>query len=200
MVYCWFAEDYDALDIDHHVLERHCIPMDDRRFDSVTRAMANGASRRSVIKALLGLGALAGAGSVLHEADAARRGFAGPPILKPTPTPPISDCDGLSCNGDCCDPDETICCNGFCCNGTCHESQCCPPGWSWCADVGCCDGQCIGGTQCCANNAVCNGECCGDDAYCCLKEDGSKVCRSDGQCCSDAQCDGGTCDSQGFCS
>lgn len=173
--------------------------MDDRRFDSITRAMANGASRRTMLKAFLGLGVITSAGAVLHDADAARRGYSGPPIPRKTPTPPITDCDGLSCNGECCDPDETVCCDGYCCNGTCHDSQCCPPGNSWCADVGCCDGQCIGGIQCCANTAVCNGKCCGDDAYCCLKEDGTTVCRADGQCCSNTQCNGGTCDSQGFC-
>jgi len=172
--------------------------MDDHRFDSVTRAMANGASRRSIVKALIGLGALAGAGSVSREVNAARRGFAGPPIMLPTPTPPLSDCDGLSCNGQCCDPDETVCCDGYCCHGTCHDSQCCPPGWSWCPDVGCCNGECID-DNCCGHTSVCNGICCGEDSFCCLKEEGTLVCTQVGRCCSNADCAGGICDSEGFC-
>lgn len=183
--------------------------MDRSRFDAFTRLLAQDVSRRTALKAFLGLGGVAGAsaGAMLRDADAARRGFSGPPIpakptqipVPPTPTPPISECLGLSCNGQCCDDNETVCCDGYCCAGTCHDSQCCPTGQSWCEDVGCCDGECIDGTQCCAYTAVCNGICCGDDARCCVKDDGSRVCTAAGRCCSNADCGGGQCDSQGFC-
>ena len=54
--------------------------MDDRRFDSLVKALAEGKNRRSVLKGLLGLGGAALVGSTVLEADseAARR---------PTPTP-----------------------------------------------------------------------------------------------------------------
>ena len=48
--------------------------MDDNRFDSLTRLLASGVSRRSLLKGLLGIGGVTAAGSVLNEdADAAQR-------------------------------------------------------------------------------------------------------------------------------
>ena len=49
--------------------------MDDRRFDSFAKALAEGKSRRTVLKGLLGLGGAALAGSVILDGDseAARR-------------------------------------------------------------------------------------------------------------------------------
>ncbi len=56
--------------------------MDDRRFDSLVKAVASGASRRSVLKGMLGLGgaALTGGALVGRDAGAARR-----PELTPKP-------------------------------------------------------------------------------------------------------------------
>ena len=49
--------------------------MDDRSFDALVKAVASGASRRSVLKGMLGLGGAALTGGALMEGDtdAARR-------------------------------------------------------------------------------------------------------------------------------
>ena len=61
--------------------------MDDRRFDALTRRLGTLSSRRSALKALVGLGGLLTTGAVIHgQTDAARRGFSGPSVF-PTPTP-----------------------------------------------------------------------------------------------------------------
>ena len=125
--------------------------MDDRRFDSLVRALAEGKSRRSVLKGLLGLGgaALVGSAALDGDADAARR---------PTPTPtPVQlsrqanrgqwrsvrlrgptgawseqmrsrllhreVTDSLSAPAG-----HSECCDNACCFGTCYgEELCCPP-------------------------------------------------------------------------
>ncbi|HET9660938.1 MAG TPA: hypothetical protein VFP05_11455 [Thermomicrobiales bacterium] len=51
--------------------------MDGQRFDAMTRALATSANRRRLLKGMFGLGSVALAGSRL-DAEAARRGFAGP--------------------------------------------------------------------------------------------------------------------------
>lgn len=177
--------------------------MDDRRFDSVTRTFAQNRSRRTLLKGLLGIGGVTATTAVmrLHDAGAARRGYSGPSFpVKPTPTPPISDCDGLECSGQCCDQTDTSCCGGYCCAGACHGTECCGLNNVYCDPFGCCDGVCMdNGYTCCAADAVCNGKCCGDDARCCQKDDGSHVCTPTGRCCSNADCGGGYCDSEGFC-
>ncbi len=59
--------------------------MDDRRFDSLTRALAKGGSRRTLLKGLLGLGAATASAAVVQDTEAARRGYPGPPLpRKPT--------------------------------------------------------------------------------------------------------------------
>ena len=60
--------------------------MDDRRFDALTRQLGRGGSRRTLLKTLIGLGGVAATGVVLHDTDAARRGYSGPPTLAPLPT------------------------------------------------------------------------------------------------------------------
>jgi hypothetical protein len=74
--------------------------VDDHRFDSVARSLAEGANRRTVLKAMLGLGAGALTGAVVtaNDADAARRGFPGPHLF-PICTP---QCDGTTCGDDGC--------------------------------------------------------------------------------------------------
>src|SRR5689334_6521114 len=109
--------------------------MDDRRFDHPVRSLANGGSRRTLIKGLLGLGGIAAVGSVAldDEVRAARRST-------PTPKPPTcpgsqvwdgSACvcpSGTQCGPDCC-PAGAQCCNSACCYGTCYgEELCCPTG------------------------------------------------------------------------
>ena len=55
--------------------------MDDKRFDSITRLMASGSNRRSLIKGFLGLGGAAVTGRVVLDHDgveAARRSYPNP--------------------------------------------------------------------------------------------------------------------------
>ena len=47
--------------------------MDDKRFDSLAKMVGKGASRRSIIKGLLGLGGSAVVGTVVSEETAARQ-------------------------------------------------------------------------------------------------------------------------------
>lgn len=114
--------------------------MDDRRFDSLVKALAKGKSRRSVLKGLFGLGGAAIAGSVLLDADseAARRP---PSIPTPRPTCPGSQtwtgstCECIvppapgpsRCGPDCCNPAgigaaHSECCENACCFGTDRKS------------------------------------------------------------------------------
>ena len=73
--------------------------MDDRRFDSLVRAMARGGSRRTLLKGWLGFGAMAASAAVVHDTQAARRGYPGPQLpRKPTPEPG-ADCDPSTCYG-----------------------------------------------------------------------------------------------------
>lgn len=85
--------------------------MDDRRFDTISRKLASGVSRRAVVRGLLGFGGVAvAAGFELHHADAARRGFSGPPILGALLPEPTTQCSSdYDCGGD------IVCCVGTCC-------------------------------------------------------------------------------------
>jgi len=149
--------------------------MDDRRFDSLVKALATGTSRRSVFKGLLGLGGVTAiGGSLLQDgADAARR---------PTPTPKAPSCPGQQflqsgqctcpasapskCGPDCCNPAgvdsaHSECCDNACCFGLCYgEELCCPWPRSFCPEVQeCCD---EGVTLCCGEAGCCAGGCCQD--------------------------------------
>ena len=119
--------------------------MDDRRFDSLVKALAEGSSRRSVLKGLLGLGGAAVVGSTFLEDDsqAARRPS---PTSTPTlkcpgqQTPVNGQCQCVTpkapgaekCGPDCCNPGgvgpaHSECCDNACCFGTCYgEELCCP--------------------------------------------------------------------------
>ncbi len=140
--------------------------MDHQRFDELTRALASGRNRRSVLRGMLGLGgALAGAAAVT-SADAARRGFSGPKL--PTPPP----CDGGLC-GDPCDSCGM--------NEACFESQCfarCAP-----ATLACPCGNCVvmegAGLEICAS--VIGGFC--ENSAACQQQHGSGwVCADNSQC------------------
>ncbi len=120
--------------------------MDDRRFDSLTRSLASGASRRSVLKGILGLGGAAvAAGTVLdQQADAARR---------PTPTPTPVKCPGRQTpvNGVCtCPGDAPFKCGPDCCTGESGDPP--SPTHSECCDNACCQGTCFGEERCCPTN------------------------------------------------
>ena len=59
-------------------MQRRDLVMEDFRFDALTRVLATGRSRRQVMRALIGLGAVAGGAALTHGAEAARRGYPGP--------------------------------------------------------------------------------------------------------------------------
>lgn len=187
--------------------------MDDRRFDSLTKAFASGTSRRTLFKGLLGLGGATIVGGALTEdqADAQRR---------PTPTPRPVTCPGRQTwNGTACvcpgnAPDK--------CGPDCCTESVTPPntaGYSECCDNACCFGHCYGEELCCdyplvfceAQNECCRpgmNQCCGSegccDHACCPTTSGNQCCEgatpkccggdacipADG-CCSDAECGGG---------
>jgi hypothetical protein len=137
--------------------------MDGSRFDRITRNLASGTSRRSLIKTAIGSIAAAAVASRLgSDADAARRTATGP-----TPTPIPVKCPGqqIPCGSSCCCPSGSDKC----------ESECCPTGQAVCCDGACCYGQCMGEEICCPSNSiVCNG-----------------VCLEPGQCCADSDCPSG---------
>ena len=171
--------------------------MDDRRFDQLVKAVASGASRRSVLKGMLGLGGTALVGSAALEtgADAARR---------PTPTPAPARCPGrqvpiggvctcpadapFKCGPDCCTgdyddppaPNHSECCDQACCFGTCYgEELCCPtnprgqlpPLAEFCFGTNQC---CLAPDFCCNIDGCCSTVCWGgnfDDDFCCLGDD-----------------------------
>jgi hypothetical protein len=139
--------------------------MDDRRFDAMVRSLATGGNRRQVLKGLLGFGGAVAAGSLVLDADAARR---------PTPTPKpvkcpqgqhwngsICTCDsGETCGSDCC-LGESTCCDNACCYGYCYgEELCCPAEQEFCEATGEC---CPPGTECCGESG-CQETCCGPNS------------------------------------
>lgn len=176
--------------------------MDDRRFDTLTRLFGGGASRRALLKGVLGIGGVTATGSLaLDTTDAARR---------PAPPPKPQSCPGRqmpcgdgcccppglsNCGSDCCPP-EAQCCDGACCLGTCYgEELCCPYPNQYCSVDGCCSGVCVeNGHSCCPSEAVCGDACCGDTERCCAADPNAPVCRPAGACCFDSDCVDGTCD------
>jgi hypothetical protein len=174
--------------------------MDDRRFDQLVKAVASGASRRSVLKGMLGLGgaALVGGAALEPGAKAARRPTPTPkPITCPgnqTPVNGVCTCPGSApnkCGPDCCtgkvtDPypraaNHSECCDNACCFGTCYgEELCCPtnsrsgelpPLADVCSATNEC---CLAPDFCCNIDGCCSTVCWGgdfDDDFCCPAED-----------------------------
>ena len=178
--------------------------MDGGRFDSLTRQLGQGGSRRALLKGLLGFGGTAIAASrLVPDASAARR---------PTPTPKPVTCPGQqhwdgsacvcpqgsdTCGPDCCPTGQAECCDNACCYGVCYgEELCCPYGSLLC------DGACIAGADCCSTAdcaglddpvncvaGVCQDFVCGTVAAC----DADRCCAGygclgDGQCCTVDDC------------
>lgn len=151
--------------------------MDDRRFDSLTRAVASAQNRRTVLKGLLGLGGIALTGAaVTGSADAARR---------PTPTPkPVAcpgaqhwdgtkcTCDtGTDCGPECC-TGSAVCCDGACCNGDCYaEEQCCEVGSTVCHNTSCC----VAGEVCLDDGSCCTPSTCSVEPPASLLDCGPKA-------------------------
>jgi len=189
--------------------------VDDRRFDGLVRALASGASRRSILKGLLGLGGAAALAPLTRsdDVDAARR-----PAPTPTPVPcpghqvwngTACVCpSGVKCGLTCCDT-AAQCCDNACCDAgsictgeetCCPQSQmcngaCCGASQACCAVDGCCDGVCLGSGTCCTTGNVCsaaNGDaCCAPGQDCCWMT-GNPACidRSAGDCCTSEDCHG----------
>jgi hypothetical protein len=167
--------------------------LDDKRFDQLARMVGKGASRRSIIKGLLGLGGSAIAGTVVtNDADAR---FVGTRPTIPPPPPPACPSGQAKCNGICCPYGR--CFDGVCCPdagstrcgaGCCPagrqcttDGDCCPAGQDACGAICCPDGTCArsGNTDiCCVVTAqnpgafLCGLECCASELQCC-----------DGECC-----------------
>jgi hypothetical protein len=186
--------------------------VDNGKFDNLTRAIGQGASRRSVLKGLLGLGGASVVGGALVHSprtEAARR--------PKTPVPPPK-CPGMQywdgtacvcpdgntqCGPACCADGVSECCDNACCPGTCYgEELCCarvgdvlPLVCSYRSGTECCG---IDATNCCTTDGCCDGACYGgmDGAeFCC--GDGGSLCNADecclngNACCSiDGCCDG----------
>lgn len=139
--------------------------MDDRRFDALALQLAAGRNRRSVLKTLLGLGAVAVTGAAL-EPDSAVAARRTPPTPKPPSCPGNQHWDGNAC----------VCPNG---NTICGPA-CCPNGASVCCDGACCQGDCYGEELCCpTGNVVCQSR------SCCAP---TEVCLDDGSCCTPKTC------------
>ncbi len=142
--------------------------MDNKRFDSLTKALASGQSRRSVIKGLLGLGGAAAVSTVVADGTDARRRSNITLPAAPTTTTAAPCRAGF----EPCTTNVTGCC--AICSGntpvTCGL-ECCA------SDDQCCDGECCGGDQLCVakvldcSNSRCEEICCDEDQIC------------DGRCC-----------------
>jgi hypothetical protein len=181
------------------------------QFDRLTRGLATGASRRSVLKGLLGLGGVAVS---VDRAEAARR---------PTPTPKPPSCPGQQhwedgacvcpdgsdkCGPACCPTGQAECCDNACCYGECYgEELCCPTGSTVC------DGVCLDSDQCCSDAdctalddpGICQiGRCVGGvclEGYTCFGQEAPRCCGDntcadmsvDGNCCHDGECPSGIC-------
>ena len=169
--------------------------MDDRRFDALIRAFGQGGSRRALLKGLLGLGGVTAAGAVLHDTEAARRGYSGPststpgpqPTLPPQPTEPppaptgttVPSCPGnqMPCGADCCCPAGHTKCG----------PDCCPDGQATCCDNACCSGTCFGEELCCPSPrefCAVSGQCCGPAETCGAEGCASGTCGGIGAACS----------------
>ncbi len=109
--------------------------MDGPRFDRMTRDLGRGASRRTVLKGLFGIGGAAMVAELaFDDAESARRPT---PTPKPPPTPSCSA--EQQCGPDCCLPGQSECCDNACCFGECYgEELCCPTGRVVCNGSTCC--------------------------------------------------------------
>lgn len=185
--------------------------MDNRRFDSFVKRLAAAKNRRSFLGGLLGLSGAAMVGAALeHGANAARRGYSGPPSPTvpapppppPTAVPPVASTTTVGCAsgstacGSACCPDATsMCCDGTCCYGWCYgEELCCETPRQYCAENNTC---CATGEICCITSGTCldvtNGACCTtDDCHnggkCCPD---FNICLQPGQCCNNFDCPSG---------
>lgn len=149
------------------------VKVDTRKFDDLTRSMAAGKSRRSVIKGLFGgvVGSIAVAGRPAYGALAAQ----------------VVACDvSTPC------PSGYICCAGVCSGFECcidnpDPNATCPPGTS------CFEGYCdpilgCGDDSDCASDEICCGGVCAA-IQCCIDDDDPNARCPEGTTCFEGQCD-----------
>jgi hypothetical protein len=167
--------------------------MDDRRFDSLTRLIGHGASRRTILKGLLGLGGVAVTGTIAPDGTDART--AGTRVSIPPPPPPTCPTGQGTCGGTtsahCCPYGrcfDGVCCADLgtepCAGGCCPTGKCTSDGQTCCTDsdespcgtICCPHNTCAreGNTDICCAGHVCGLECCASEDQCC-----------DGECCPD---------------
>jgi len=200
--------------------------MDGQRFDRLTRALASGASRRSVLGALVG----AALGGLATEAADARTIGTRPTIPPPPPPPPptttTTKAPPCAAGKELC-PGGTLCCPTGTCARSGNSDICCVPdggfpgrapcGLDCCNDpLECCDGECcapgsvcltvvFGGETgdieeetCCPITQTCDGRCCDGQCYIRLGSSATGFARS---CCpaGDTVCNGDCCTGQEIC-
>ncbi|MBX3070509.1 MAG: hypothetical protein KF883_08455 [Thermomicrobiales bacterium] len=158
--------------------------MDNSRFDSLTRLLGAGGSRRQVLRGFLGLGGVATAAGQVDARESRTRPTVppppDPPVTTTTETTPAPSCpagEEFCPNSTLCCPDGTcarsgnqaICCTGVVCGLECCESE-----------LACCDRECcsIGAVcldrvfpssgyeeYCCPDELTCGGGCCAGACY-----------------------------------
>jgi hypothetical protein len=183
--------------------------MDGTRFDNLAKLVGKGASRRTILKGLLGLGGIAITGTVAGDADARTLGTRPtippppppPPPTTTTPAPTTTTADpcplpAFKCGLDCC-ADELQCCDGECCpDGTVcltrvfeegpfvEEETCCP--FELTCENRCCNGECIdpalsvnGGNVITAQVDPFDQTCCPAEGAVCPGSNGTFCCQGD---------------------
>ncbi len=190
--------------------------MDDRRFDALTRALAQGSSRRTALKGLIG-------GLVGGIAVTTGTGRAGAGVVEECDCPVVA-CQSVRCEGESCiyeDNCEDACtqCNtstGVCDPKICGPCEACSRGvcFDTCGDGGkCCDDLCV--PECCTDqdcpsyedqcgtNYCIDGVCdprnnCTTSQRCCGFGTSGAYCAD--ECCSDQDCPGcEICNISGIC-
>lgn len=131
--------------------------MDGNRFDQISKLIGAGASRRSILKGLLGLSGAAVAASARPSGADARTIGSRPTI--PPPSEPVCTPGHQFCGGEgaafCCPP------------GRCFDGRCCPDDETeGCGDSCCPVGQCTTSGACCATGHPCGTICCPDGSSC----------------------------------
>lgn len=183
--------------------------MEHRAFDTLVKQLAQGSSRRSLLKGVLGLGGAAAAGTLLDaQADAARRGYSGP-FPKPTVIPGPPTCNDQNCygcrecvNGICTPNPQELCYD--------HTDQCltsvCNPdgGCSYPFDCRVNDGCCGYGHLCNQSSGQCECDaslCCGVDCPGCQECENGACVRKPENCYDHTdQCLASVCNADGGCS
>jgi hypothetical protein len=179
--------------------------VDETRFDDLTRALAGTASRRSLLRTLLGAGVASGLAAAGELSAAALAGARHKHKKKHCSAD--RKCEDFCCAKEtfCCDPASKTCCadGDACCNagsgsGSCSTSpntcadpiggdsaasECCPPDRTWTSDIGV-NRCCQAGTHALPNGKISTngGPCCSADAFC----NGS--CCNNGESCVDGAC------------